>query len=165
MDSFQKTVLGISVFLLVVILVIITIMMLMTNSKAVFPPIQQSCPSGWNSDSSGNCYFVGKNGGKAILPNGTQNMDTGKLVNTEYPIYFANNNNGVLSFNSGKYPSGIPSNPPINKSITNTVVFNPNDPAWTSKGGKAICAHQKFANNYNIYWDGVSNTNQCSSTS
>jgi hypothetical protein len=163
MDSFQKIVLGISVFLLILILIGVGLMMSMQNSNKVFPPIQQPCPDGWNSDSSGNCYFVGKNGGSAILSNGTINSSTGSKVVSQYPLYPATNKNGMISFASGNYSFGIPSNPPLNNSITNTVIFNTNDPAWTNQGGTNICAQQKFANQYSIYWDGISNTNQCTS--
>ena len=160
MDSFQKIVLGISVFLLIFILIGVGLMMSMQTSVKVFPPIQQPCPDGWNSDSSGNCYFVGKNGGSAISSNGTIK---GHKLTSHYPLYSATNNKGILTFDSGKYSFGIPSNPPLNHSITNTVVFNTNDPAWASQGGTNICAQQKFSNQYRIYWDGISNTNQCTS--
>jgi hypothetical protein len=163
MDSFQKIVLGISVFLLILILIGVAIMMSMQNSKKVFPPIQQPCPDGWNSDSSGNCYFIGKNGGKAILPNGTINKSTGSQVTSQFPLYPAKNKKGIIHFSSGDYPFGIPSDPPLKNSITDTVIFNTNDPAWASQGGTNICAQQKFANQYGIYWDGISNTNQCTS--
>jgi len=164
MDSFQKIVLGISVFLLILILIGVGIMMSMQTSVKVFPPIQQPCPDGWNSDSSGNCYFVGKNGGKAILPNGKINTSTGSKITSQYPLYTAKNDNGTITFASGDYAFGIPSNPPLSNSITNTVIFNTNDPAWSSQGGTNVCAQQKFANQYSIYWDGISNTNQCSSS-
>jgi ABC-type transport system involved in multi-copper enzyme maturation permease subunit len=163
MDSFQKIVLGISLFLLILVLIAVGLMMSLQTSVNVFPPIQQPCPDGWNSDSSGNCYFLGKNGGTAILPNGTINQNTGSKVTSQYPLYPATNNNGIITFDSGNYSFGIPSHPPLDNSITNTVIFNKNDPYWTSQGGTNICAQQKFANQYNIYWDGISNTNQCTS--
>jgi len=163
MDSFQKTVLGISAFLLIFVLILVGYMMSVTNTDKVFPPVQQPCPDGWASDPSGNCYFIGKNGGTAFLPGGVINTATAANIASEYPtLYSAKNMNGLITINSGTYPSGIPSNPPLDNSVMNTIMFNKNDPKWITNGGQSICAQQKFANQYNIYWDGVSNTNQCS---
>lgn len=162
MDSFQQLVLGISIIILILVLIGVGMMMRMETSVLVYPPIIQPCPDGWNSDSSGNCYFVGKNGGKAILPNGTMNNSV--AISQQYPLYQATYENGQLDFSSGNYSFGVSSNPPLNESITNTVVFNTNDPAWAYQGGTNLCAQQKFANQYSIYWDGVSNTNQCSNS-
>jgi hypothetical protein len=164
MDSFQKIVLGISVVLLILVLVGVGMMMSMQTSVKVFPPTQQPCPDGWNSDSFGNCYFVGKNGGKAILPDGTINPSIANEITSRYPLYTATNDKGKISFSSGKYPFEVPSEAPLDNSITNTVIFNTNDPAWSTQGGTNICSQQKFANHYRIYWDGISNTNQCSSS-
>jgi hypothetical protein len=165
MDAFQKIVLGISLFLLILILTGVGLLMSKQKSAQAFPPIQQPCPDGWNSDSSGNCYFVGKNGGSAILPNGTINPTTGSKVTSQYPLYTAANNNGTIHFNNGKYKFGVSTNPPLENSVKNTVIFNTNDPAWTTQGGTNVCAKQKFANQYSIYWDGVMNTTQCSVSS
>ena len=161
MDSFQKIVLGIAVFLLILVLIGVGMLMRMETSVLVFPPIRQPCPDGWNSDANGNCYFVGKNGGKAIMPDGTIATN----ISQQYPLYEATYSDGTLSFSSGNYPYIIPSDPPLNDSITNTVIINTNDPMWTSQGGTNICAQQKFVNQYGIYWDGVSNSNQCSGSS
>jgi hypothetical protein len=163
MDMFQKIVLAIAVFLLILILIFFIIMMRMKKTNTVFPPIRQTCPDGWASDSSGNCYFVGKNGGTAISSNGTL-TNVGANVITQFPLYTATNMNGTISFKTSNNPFGTLSNAPLDNSITNTVIFNSNDSAWSGKGGQPICAQQKFANQYNIYWDGVSNTNQCSTS-
>jgi di/tricarboxylate transporter len=162
MDSFQKTVLGISAFLLIFILILVGYMMSITNTDKVFPPVQQPCPDGWASDTSGNCYFIGKNAGTGFTKFGTINTATAANIASEFPLYSAKNTNGKLTI-TGTYPSGIPSNPPLDNSVTNTVMFNTNDPKWTTNGGQGICSQQKFANQYSIYWDGVSNTNQCAS--
>ena len=161
MDTFQKIILGISVFLLIFILIAVAMMMKLPTSTKVYPPIQQPCPDGWNSDSSGNCYFVGKNGGTAILKDGTYDEDVKKTIESDYPLYRANNDNGNITFASGDYPYGLSQPPPIKNSVKKTVIFNIKDPYWASQGGQTICAQKKFANHFNIYWDGISNTNQC----
>ena len=162
MDAFQKIVLGISVFVLIVILIGFYYALNARSSSAMFPPVQQPCPDGWVMDSSGNCFFVGKNGGNAIQPNGIIKPSLVKDMTKMYPIYQATNNNGVITFGSGvKYPFDTPSNPPIDNSITNTVIFNINDSAWANQGGSIICTKRNFSNQYGIYWDGVTNTNQC----
>lgn len=161
MDTFQKIILGISVFLLILILIAVALMMKLPTSTKVFPPVQQPCPDGWNSDSSGNCYFVGKNGGSAITAEGRFEKDVEKRILSDYPLHRAVNDNGNITVMDGDYPFGLSSNPPIKNSVKNTVVFNTKDPFWASQGGQTICAQKKFANHFNIYWDGVSNTNQC----
>jgi len=163
MDSFQKIVLGISVFLLILILVIFVIMVRYNKTSHVFPPIQQECPEGWEADSSGNCYFKGKNGGSLVLPDGSLTA-TGNNVASEFPMYSATNSNGVITFKSIANPFGNIVSAPLPDSVKNTVIFNSKDSAWSSSGGQAICMQQKFANQYSIYWDGVSNTNRCSTT-
>ena len=163
MDTFQKIVLGISVFLLILILIIFVIMVRYNKTSYVFPPIQQDCPEGWAADSSGNCYFKGKNGGSLVLPDGNL-TDTGNKVASQFPIYPATNNNGNITFNSNANPFGTISTAPLDASVSKTIIFNSKDSAWSSNGGQSICGKQKFANQYSIYWDGVSNTNQCSTT-
>jgi len=32
---------------------------------------------------------------------------------------------------------------------------------WTSTGVSTTCAHQRWAKNYNVVWDGVTNFNGC----
>jgi len=43
----------------------------------------------------------------------------------------------------------------------NGNVINFADNAWTSGGKTAICQQQKWANKYDVHWDGVSNYNSC----
>ena len=160
MDTFQKIVLGISVFLLILILIIFVIMLRYNKTSYVFPPIQQDCPERWAADSSGNCYFKGKNGGSLVLPDGK--LTVRRNDKSANPIYPATNLNGNITFESNANPFGTITSAPLDDSVSNTVIFNSKDSAWSSNGGQSICGKQKFANQYSIYWDGVSNTNQCS---
>jgi hypothetical protein len=166
MDNFQKIVLGISLFLLVFILIGVGVLLSATTNNQIFPPVQHPCPDGWNTDSLGNCYYVGKNGGTAITQNGVNasiitDPKKGIPVNDIFPLYNATFRGNTVA-TSGDIT--FPQSPPIPEGMTSTVVFSSKDPKWITNGGQAICSQQKFANQYNIYWDGVSNTNQCTSS-
>jgi hypothetical protein len=43
--------------------------------------------------------------------------------------------------------------------------FDPSNAAWSSSGKTAICAKRDWAIQHNIVWDGVSNYNNCTTTS
>lgn len=135
MDLFQKIVLAIATFLLILILVGMFFLMRTQTSTAVFPPAVHPCPDGWQSDGGENCYYVGKNGGTA-----TPDTLSGSG-------YFAVKTDGTYTDSNGiQQPS---------------IHFSNSDPNWTANGGQAICGKKQFVNQYGIYWDGVSNTNQC----
>jgi hypothetical protein len=168
MEAFHWIVIGVALFFLILILVFVGLMMRtnMSNNN-IFPPVQQTCPDLWVNDSSGNCYYVGNNGGSGLTgTNSTPNKYSG---DASFPIYVYNNvhDNGTSGWTnssnqSTSAPSYVPSTLPSNLTgSSNYAVFKTSDTAWSNKGSIPLCQQKKFANNNNIYWDGVSNTNQC----
>jgi hypothetical protein len=114
------------------------------------------------NDGSGNCYYVGNNGGSGLTGSIT---DTIKYTgDSSFPIYVYNNVTGWTNSKNNRVvkPSYVPSvlPPPLTLS-SNYAVFRTSDTTWSDKGAVPLCQQKKFSNNNNIYWDGVSNTNQC----
>jgi len=176
MEIFHWIVIGIALFFLIVILILVGIMMRNNlNNKIVFPPVQETCPNLWINDGSGNCYYVGKNGGSGFDLSANQTLYyKGDAKN--FPVYINNQtdngNRGTDKSGLGWYdyynnssiaktPSFIGVSPASITYNMNYAVISPNDPTWATNGSTALCKQKKFANNNNIYWDGVSNTNQC----
>lgn len=176
METFHWIVIGIALFFLIIILVLVGIMMRSNlSNKIVFPPVQETCPNLWINDSSGNCYYVGQNGGSGFDLNANKTLYyKGDAKN--FPVYvnnqIDNGSQGSAKDGLGWYdyynntsitnkPSFIGATPSSIKIDTNYAVISPNDPTWSTSDSTALCKQKKFANNNNIYWDGVSNTNQC----
>lgn len=176
METFHWIVIGIALFFLILILVLVGMMMNSQNKNNIFPPVKQSCPNGWVNDYSGNCFYVGQNGGTGFDLSANKTMYyKGENI---YPIYVNNQSDngtpGTTTAAIGWYNyygnkgltttppvSGTPSNISTTPTSTNYGFLNPNDKAWESNGSTGLCQQKRFANNNNIFWDGVSNTNQC----
>jgi len=140
MDVFYIIVLTTAVILLILLLTYIGIQM--TKSAAsgsiTFPPKVSSCPDYWkpnDSDPSSCTIPYLKN------ENNYSNVNIGGLYDA----------NGNLLLNA-KNTYGFDS---TNYSI------NFNDLGWTKGGNNANCTQKKWANQYGIVWDGVSNYNGC----
>jgi len=73
LDSFQKTILTIAIFILLFFLLFIGIMLAYGNKNTKWPPISAACPDYWDIDSSGNCVNV-RNLGTCPAPSGQQNL-------------------------------------------------------------------------------------------
>lgn len=160
MNSFQMIVIGIALFLLIFILVIVGMMMRDNkSSKTVFPPVKQACPDLWMNDNDGNCYYVGKNKGSGF---NTSNNVLNYEGASNFPVYVYNQANGWTNSSGGSttQPKFTGNSTPTNLPA-NYAIFNTSDPQWTSGGKTAVCQQKTFSNNNNIYWDGISNTNQC----
>lgn len=163
MEAFHWIVIGVALFFLIIILVLVGLMMRTSMSKNnIFPPVQQTCPDLWVNDGSGNCYYVGNNGGSGLT--GTTSTQNAYSGDASFPIYVYNNGSGWTNSSNGDssappyVPSSLPS--PLTGS-SNYAVFKTSDTTWSNKGSVQLCQQKKFANNNNIYWDGVSNSNQC----
>jgi len=160
METFHWIVMGIALFFLIIILVLVGLMMRRNMSNKIkFPPVQQTCPDLWVNDGSGNCYYIDNNGGSGFVNTTTELSYKGDKA---FPVYVKSKNAWKDSAGNPKSPSFVGSNPPSFILPTqNYAVFNPNDTLWSKNGVNPLCQQKKFANNNNIYWDGVSNSNQC----
>lgn len=136
MDLFYTIVLSIAVLLLILILTYVGLLMKSpTSSTDSFPPTINTCPDYWS---------VGTD-----------------LSSCAIPSYDSKNHGTIYDTTSFSLLSTFTSNsrtPGINTS-NNDIVFS--DPEWTNGGSSAICSKKKWANQWGILWDGISNYNGC----
>lgn len=133
MDRFYIIVLSIAVVLLILILTIIGLMMKSTSTNtAVFPPIVNTCPDYWT---------IGLDASSCAIPTDSTQKNVGSIYDS---------NNKLLLISANTY--GL-------NQTNKDIIFS--DPGWVKGGASAICAQQKWANQYNIMWDGVTNYNGC----
>ena len=170
MEAFHWIVIGIALFFLILILVFVGLMMRTSMSKNnIFPPVQQTCPNLWINDGSGNCYYVGSNGGSGIttstsgaitytgdasFPVFVYNKDKtvdvdGTTPTTGTQTNWTNSRNIGIASPPAYIPSTLPSPLTANSSY---AVFRTSDTTWSDKGAVPLCQHKKFSNNNNIYW-------------
>jgi hypothetical protein len=134
MDKFYIIVLSIAAVLLILILTYVGLLMTSkTASTQNFPPTVATCPDYWPSGVDPSSCAIPVSGSK----------NTGS-------IYDIHNNNAILL--NGTNTPGYGS---INKAIT----FS--DKGWSAGGSNTACAQKKWANQYGIQWDGISNFNGC----
>ena len=140
MELFYLIVLGIAVIIFILVLTFIGLLMQTGKTNMVYPPISNTCPDYWNIDGS-NC----------VIPTGAA-YATAAIAVGDYDG----------TGNTGRFTKKSDVKMPISTiNVGGTTVFSPSDPAWTSGGLTALCAQNKWANQYNILWDGVSNYNSC----
>jgi hypothetical protein len=135
--SFYTIVIIIAVCVLILCLVAVGLLMQRYNANVKFPPTQNPCPDGW-MENGGNCVING-------------NVNTGFISNNVSS--FVKNTHGIWT----NQPSG---GNIITKPLDGYTSVNFNDSKW-NKGGSSVCSQKKWANQYGIAWDGVSNNNGC----
>jgi len=134
MDKFYLIVLSIAAILLILILTYVGLLMRAANASTVgFPPVIASCPDYWASGIDVSSCAIPAQGSK----------NTGSIYDVR--------NNNALSLNT--------TNTPGYAAVNKDVVFS--DPGWSSGGSNPMCAQKKWANQYGIQWDGISNYNGC----
>jgi hypothetical protein len=138
MDSFQLTVLGIAVIVLIVILTFIGIALAKNDKSVVFPPVANTCPDYWTVSSDGTKCTVplssATNAGNIYVNGSLSSAFTTTLLTSNAPYGTPGYASGAISFS---------------------------DAGWTANGKSTICQQKSWANNYGIQWDGVSNYNTC----
>jgi hypothetical protein len=140
MQTFHIIVLSIAAIILIILLTFIGIIMGKQNSTVVFPPTSNTCPDFWQ---------VSKDGKSCIIPN-FNSINTGKLYN------------GSLISSDLMNPSIVPGFSQTTDSNNKPVYsIDFNNAAWSGTGVQGICSKRKWAKNYNIEWDGVSNYTAC----
>ena len=135
MDIFYIIVLSIAAVLLILNLTYVGIIMNKASiSKGNFPPLKSTCPDYWTVSTS-------------TLKNGTKTAVC--KIPTSGP-------NVPSTTGANNYTTG--NNTPGYISADKTINFS--DDSWSAKGS-SLCTQSFWANQYNIAWDGVSNTNSC----
>ena len=151
MELFYIIVTVIAIILLILILTIIGIAMRYQDKNTVFPPVANDCPDFWTIASDGKSCSIPSDGKKNV----------GKMYD---PDTNSTNRNiklkPVTKDNTNTYT--FPTYTPGTNGITTAAsTINFTDDAWSSQGQTAICAKKKWAINWGITWDGVTNYNSC----
>jgi hypothetical protein len=140
MQTFHIIVLSIAAILLIILLTFIGIIMGKQKSTTAFPPTMNTCPDFWQ---------VSTDGKSCIIPN-YNSINKGKLYN------------GSLISTDLSNPAIVPGFSQTTDSKNKPIYsINFNDAGWAGTGVQGICSKRKWANNYQIEWDGVSNYTAC----
>ena len=138
MELFYIIIPVIAIIFIIILLTIVGIAMRYQDKATVFPPAANDCPDFWTVASDNNSCAIPakdkKNVGSIYSDNDIQLKSS--PTNTAFPIYTPGT-------------TGTPS----------TINFK--DDAWSSQGLTTVCAKKKWANNWGISWDGITNYNSC----
>lgn len=121
----------------IILFVFVVLFLYFTISKDkynVYPPVVNTCPDFWTMDASGRCIVP-----NITLENGNVGSFTKEKASLSPVTYGFFDASGSSSFQS------------------DAIDFR--DSRWISLGGSSLCNQKKWANQYNIFWDGVSNYN------
>lgn len=134
MDPFYKTVVIVAIVMLILALIGLGVLMQEQDTKTEYPPQQSACPDHWS--------YTGVNQCKINTDSDSKELNVGNLDTTVTP-----GNTKALNETEEQYMSSFK-----NDSGEKKVTFQPS---------LLVCDKKKWANKYNIVWDGVSNYNQC----
>jgi hypothetical protein len=138
MNSFQVSILGIAVALLVIILVVVGVFMSQNKVNYIYPPTALPCPDYWQLNGNGTC---------SIPVTGTPPPGVPSVPPVNIGTW-----DGITLDGTAKMP-GIDAN-------NSNIDFNSS--AWAAVGASsATCAKKNWAKQNKILWDGVSNYNGC----
>lgn len=137
MEIFYITVIVVATVVLIILLTIIGIILSQKNNVQVFPPSKTTCPDYWTSSTN--------SGNTVVCSIGTINK--GKINSSNTNLTTDRNDNTKIFT-------------PVVLSSDFKLDFS--DPKWASSYGTTQqCALNKWANQNNINWDGISNYNGC----
>lgn len=167
MEFFYMIVLAIAVLFLIIMLTYIGILMRYTDTKVAFPPIENDCPDYWVLASDGiSCTIplaTEKNAGKLYTSDGGI---TDTNIDIKYATSYTSELDNVTADTKYTFPTYTPglaytTNTTNNKRTLGSTIDFTND-AWAGSGGlSSTCAKKKWADNWGITWDGITNTNTC----
>jgi hypothetical protein len=162
MEFFYMIVLAIAILFLIIMLTYIGILMRYTDTKVAFPPIENDCPDYWVLASDGKSCTIPlsteKNAGTLYTSDNDSTSIDIKYATTYKTV------DGDIKDDTYSFPTYTPG---LAYTTTNnqrqpgsTIDFT--DDAWAgSKGLTSTCAKKYWANNWQITWDGITNTNTC----
>lgn len=134
METFYIVVLSVAIVFLILILTFFGIMMTGSNSVA-YPPVATACPDNW----------VATDGSSCTIPSGPGSKNVGNIYTDA----------NMTTFNN-TFSAGTPGK--------TGQIINFSDVGWTSgnyAGLTPVCAQNKWATQFGVSWDGVSNFNGC----
>jgi hypothetical protein len=151
MDSFYLIVVIVAAVLLIICLAAIGVLMRYQNAGMIFPPSSGPCPDGWTSTSDGKYCNI---------PSTINSNNLGIIHSYDsntYTNFATDTSNVVFMMNGSTY---VPYDPSFD-SGGNLQSGN----AYILFGGNTIlndtCSKYRWANKYNVNWDGVSNSRNC----
>jgi hypothetical protein len=146
MEAFYKIVILVLIVFLIIVLTIIGILLGKTTNSLVYPPVANQCPDYWTYD--GSYCIVPDQGvyGKDVTGKTYTDVENSKPLNGVH--------GGVKTLTTTNTPGLIIDNDDKKKLVTLKVDFK--NSGWTG-----VCDQKKWAQKYNIAWDGVSNYNSC----
>lgn len=138
MESFYWIVLVIAIVALIGSLTYVGILMTFyTTKNTTYPPVAASCPDFWNISSTNEC----------MIP--TWDEGNGRNIGSLYTV--------TLSGATNTAAVTTTDTPGLSSDKTS---INVADSVW-GVNALGTCAKQRWANQYGIVWDGVSNYNSC----
>ena len=151
MDAFQKIVLVVATIILITLLVIVGILLNRDNKNKNFPPNALVCPDYWKEVGENECE-----------PDFIKNTNIGDWNKNNPPETNAINDSGKVYFGTDSTPSSA------TKYDDTYSVFEKEDEDGSkiykdniTLTGTETCKKKKWANHWNIKWDGITNYNSC----
>jgi hypothetical protein len=160
-----KIVIGIAVIIFIITIIYFWYFNYIESTE--YPPIISNCPANWKVNSDGTCNIP------------TDGINMGHLSGKGKPIY-RNKDNSITDSpdNGGIMIKDTKGNPILGYTGLGSKIQFPNFPGgydinhpeenkvdFTSlewaKYGSTLCANRKWAITNNIYWEGVTNYNDC----
>lgn len=134
MDTFRLAVIVIAIIVLIVFLMVAGSMIKSDVRNKIFPPVSESCPSGWTYTGPVTTDGVVTTNAYCTLGSGTSNTGSGTMKKLYKKQDMLKAKGGT--FGSAGFQLEI-------------------DPKVTD------CQKKEWANRNKIYWDGISNYNGC----
>lgn len=146
MNTFQTTVLGIAVTLLIIILAVIGVLLIKNKKNLIFPPTSLPCPNYWQLNADGTCS----------IPVATPMPNNAGAVSSQYM-------DSYIPVNIGSWDRKTYNGKPLPGLDATGYSINFSHNGWGSSSYSATCAKRDWAKKAGIIWDGVSNYNGCKS--
>jgi hypothetical protein len=143
MELFYILVISFAIVFLIIILTLIGLLMKNQDKGTVFPPVANDCPDFWT---------IGSDNKSCVIPM-TGKKNTGTLYDTA----------GVMKITTSSTSSAFPTYTPATNGNVNAApsTINFSDELWSQQGLSTTCAKKKWAVNWGISWDGITNYNNC----
>ena len=129
--SFYSIVILIAAIILIVVLTFLGIEISKKGEEKDFPPDASNCPDYWNESETGICE----------IPLANKHPNNSGILDSTGTILITNNN--TYGLDGGAYK----------------VDFN--NEGWGAQNESEKCTKAKWANQFGIVWDGITNFNKC----
>jgi hypothetical protein len=135
-----------AIIFIIILLTIVGVAMRYQDKGTVFPPVANDCPDFWTVASDGTSC--------AIPAKDKKNVGSMYKPPTDAP-----NDDSIKLKSSSSANNAFPIYTPGTTDTPSTINFK--DETWNAQGLTTVCAKKKWANNWGINWDGITNYNSC----